>query len=72
MTKNLKCWTRKRKNNSTYVTCANRATRQMATKRATKQIPKIEVTKLPTQNTQIRAGGKRQIRRSTRLAGFVS
>ena len=68
--KNLRCWTRKRKNNSTYVTCENRATRQMATKKVTKQIPKIEVTKLPSQNKQIIAGGG-QMRRSARLAEKV-
>lgn len=66
----LKCWTRKRKNNTKYVICENRATRQMATKRATKQIPKIEITKLPSQNKQNIAGGG-LVRRSARLAEKV-
>jgi hypothetical protein len=42
----------------------------MATKKVTKQIPKIEVTKLPSQNKQIIAGGG-QMRRSARLAEKV-
>lgn len=40
----MKCWTRKRKNNTTYVNCEKQAARQMAKKRVTPQVPRPEAT----------------------------
>jgi hypothetical protein len=38
----MKCWTRKRKDNTTYVNCERQAARQMAKKRVTPQVPRPE------------------------------